>query len=429
MDADFPARPLAMRHALMCVSFVALLSSFSLPARAQPVVITALTADVSFPVQEGTAVRWTATATGGGAPLEYQFLLYSFATSWRIVQGWGTANTFDWTPNTSGAYTFMVQVRSSWGNYPEASFTSGEVLVLGPRPVLASISSTPAFPINVGQSVTFAATAIGGTPPLQYKFWMNGDAWTLLRDYAPDNTVAWTPTVPRTYQLQVWVRSADSTAAYDDFRPSGLLPVSDGPLTVTEVDFSPTGGIRPRTRMTFMARSTGGVPPVAYRFWLYNSCTASWGMLKDYGGSIENQATWTAGSPCVYWVQVWARGAGGQVPYEGYESWRNSPAFVVSDTNLQVTSVSVSPPTVPAGVPVRVSVSTTGGLGPLLYMFWVYDADARVWTLARGYDVLDFIDWVPPAAGHYWIQVWVKNAGSIAPYDAWRNSSVLLVSP
>jgi LGFP repeat len=38
-----------------------------------PVVITGLTANVTFPVAVNTPIRWTATATGGNAPLQYIF--------------------------------------------------------------------------------------------------------------------------------------------------------------------------------------------------------------------------------------------------------------------------------------------------------------------------------------------------------------------
>lgn len=56
-------------------------ATFSVNAAAQPPDISSLSASVAFPVSWGTQITWTATASGGTAPLQYQF--------WRLRQGVG----------------------------------------------------------------------------------------------------------------------------------------------------------------------------------------------------------------------------------------------------------------------------------------------------------------------------------------------------
>ena len=46
-----------------------------------PATLTSLTANVSFPVAPGTPITWTAVASGGTAPLQYQFWRYNIATA------------------------------------------------------------------------------------------------------------------------------------------------------------------------------------------------------------------------------------------------------------------------------------------------------------------------------------------------------------
>ena len=80
---------------------------------------------------------------------------------------------------------------------------------------------SPASPQHVGTSVLWTAAASGGSGPYQYKFWLKspGGAWTVARDYAAGNTWTWDTTglATSTYQVQVWVRNAGSTASYEAY--------------------------------------------------------------------------------------------------------------------------------------------------------------------------------------------------------------------
>jgi cell wall-associated protease len=74
-----------------------------------------------------------------------------------------------------------------------------------------------ASPQPAGTTVTFTASAgCTGTP--QYRFWVKapGGAWTIAQDYGASSTFVWnTAGKPAgTYQLEVDVRNAGSTASY-----------------------------------------------------------------------------------------------------------------------------------------------------------------------------------------------------------------------
>ena len=90
---------------------------------------TSFTSTFPFTADGVSSIVWTATASGGVAPLQYQFQRFSAATRlYTIVQDWSTANMFVWTPTPAeaGRYFIRVDVRSNGATVAQASrWTSG----------------------------------------------------------------------------------------------------------------------------------------------------------------------------------------------------------------------------------------------------------------------------------------------------------------
>lgn len=100
---------------------------------------------------------------------------------------------------------------------------------------MSALTSDHSASIAAGTTVTWTATATGGVAPLQYKFWAYDPSigWSVIQDYGSANTTTWTPLKPGTYDLQVWVRAAGSTATYDAWlgRRDGQRGLAAGPVT------------------------------------------------------------------------------------------------------------------------------------------------------------------------------------------------------
>ena len=93
-----------------------------LAVAAGPVQNRSFTANVAFPSTVGTPITWTAGATGGTGPLQYQYWRFDAATGWSIVQAWSTSKTYTWTPGAGDAGTHAVQV---WIRSPGSTAPAG----------------------------------------------------------------------------------------------------------------------------------------------------------------------------------------------------------------------------------------------------------------------------------------------------------------
>ena len=267
--------------------------------------------------------------------------------------------------------------------------------------------------------------ASGGASPLQYKFWLFdplAGGWSVLSDYGTQNSVTWTPARAGEYALQVWVRSATSTAAYEAYYPSNFLTVVLPPPI--QID-----GFRPDvlfpvatgTTVTWVASASGGASTLNYKFWLFDPLVG-WSVLRDY--QAHNTITWKPARPGLYVLQVWVRAAGSSTEYQAYAS---SNFIGVYAAPAPVVTLSVS-----GGLPARTDASLTwiaaasGASAPMDYQFWLFDA--RGWRIVQQYSPDRSWTWTPVDAGTYAIQAWMRPVGSTAVYEAWVGSGFVQVS-
>jgi hypothetical protein len=197
-----------------------------------PITLVSLNADQVAPRPLGTSITWTAAATGGTGALHYKWWLHD-GSKWSVLQDWTSSAIYRWQPTQANlAYRVAVWIRNATSTadaydnpasngsvaFPITAATSAQQLLL------TSLTADRAAPQTVGTTVTFTATATGGSAPYQYKWWLyDGARWTVLRDWSTSNTYAWKPmTANPAYRVGVWIRNATSSAdMYDN-------PLSNG---------------------------------------------------------------------------------------------------------------------------------------------------------------------------------------------------------
>jgi hypothetical protein len=182
----------------------------------QTIAVTSLIVAPNTWAGVGTPTTWTAVASGGTAPVQYQFWIWK-GNTWVIVQDYSGANTYSWTPASTdiGWYVMRVWVRSAGSTAPVEAGLTGPYFEVKQALSVTSLTMTPNPWAGVGTPTTWTAVASGGIAPVQYQFWLwTGSAWTIVQDYSAASTYTWTPSAGNIgwYVLRVWIRDAGSTA-------------------------------------------------------------------------------------------------------------------------------------------------------------------------------------------------------------------------
>src|SRR4029434_3081069 len=163
-------------------------------------------ANQSTPV--GTAVTLNLSVTDpDGSPLTYSHTGLPVGLVLNTSTGRITG-----TPTTAGTFNVTVFVTDGLATV-QRSFTWTVTGTSGPAPLtLTALTSNQPSPQSVNTSITFTATASGGTAQYQCKWWRyDGATWTVLRNWGTSATYTWTPTTPNaSYQIRVWARNAGS---------------------------------------------------------------------------------------------------------------------------------------------------------------------------------------------------------------------------
>jgi len=265
-------------------------------------------------------------------------------------------------------------------------------------------------------TITFTAHASGGTGNYEYKFWLKtAGVWNVVQDYSSTDTWAWntTGTMAGTYSVQVYIRNAGSSAAYETTKTLSYVLTASSPATGAVLSPDPASPQMIGSNITFTAGAAGGSGTYDYKFWIKTAGT--WTTVQDY--SPTNTWTWhTAGAAAgTYAVQVYVRNSSSSVKYEAAKT----VSYVLVSPPASGATLSpdmTSPQT--AGASIAFTAGGIGGSGNYEYRFWL--KATGVWTTVQPYSTDNTWTWDTTGLtpGTYRVQVYVRNVGSNAKYDA-----------
>ncbi len=190
----------------LCLVLLFGLLPMTAPARAATALaVSSVKADKTS-ANVGSTVTWTATASGGSGTLKYYFNVYKDGTK-VASRAYSAANTFSYTPAEAGNYKVRVYVKDADGT--KVSKLSAAVTV---APLALSSVKADKTSANVGEAVTWTASASGGTGTLKYYFILYKDGSRIAtRSYSTAKTFSYTPSEAGTYKVRVYVKDADDT--------------------------------------------------------------------------------------------------------------------------------------------------------------------------------------------------------------------------
>jgi hypothetical protein len=438
--------------------------------------IVSLTSDASPPIAPGTTITWTATARGGALRLQYQFVSYSRTRArWEIVRDWSPDPVWvqATTPLDEGENTVIVVVRS-WGGDSSEAIQAAHSVIVPPAESYLLATRPPTADLPNGQQVFFAPvngsvaasttdglqiTAGRRLPDASISTWMRAPdggvpgvglyenaEWRYADRVAgiPASEIGMSAVSPcrtqatrkfRIFELEyddagAAARvAADLEQVCDDDRSTIFVAArinSTLPLfNMFPLTSNAPSTVGPGTSVTWTADASSGTGPVEYRFIRYSAQQGAWTIVR--GWSLDPQFTWTPSTADYgsYWLQVWARTAGSAV---AYEDWRSSDLFVVAPSELAVYGLHWDAARARAGQPVTLEAVAGGGSGALEYRFVQFEYATGRWSAIREYAPSNRAEWTPPpgSGGEYAVQVWVREVGSVALYDAWAGAPLTL---
>jgi hypothetical protein len=402
-----------------------------------PITIGAIEADAALPASTGTTVTWRARASGGPAPLQYQFWRYSLRTStWTMVRDYDADDTYAWTPAALdlGAYILEVRVRESGSAATSEQSRDSDVFqIKNAPPAVATVSADQVSPVGAGTPVSWTARAAGGPGPLQYEFLRyraSTRTWAIVQPYGPSNTFSWTPqhSDAGTYSVLAFVRRQGSAALYEALAVSTPMQVSSSsPPVVTGITSSDGTEVGTDIPVTWTVAATGGAGPLQYRFWLYNASRDVFSLLQDY--SPSNKVTWTPRTTDTgsYILHVWVKSASSAALLETFAF---APLMTVAPSPPAVQSINANVSTATVGMPIVWTAAISGGQGPVEYLFLRNDTVKRTLTPVQSYSWDNTFGWVPQTGevGIYRILVCARRAGAPVAADSCMLSAPIAIA-
>jgi hypothetical protein len=188
-----------------------------------------LTPSLATPQAAGTAVTFTAAATGGDAgPYEYRFQ-WRLSTNATYTNGRAYATTPTWTWDTAtlgltpGTYIIRVYARHVGSTVAAGEAIQTMIYSLTTAAPATGVTLTPSLttPQVAGTALTFTAAVTGGDAgPYEYRFqWRRSTSATYTNGRAYATTPTWTwdtatlGLTPGTYIVRVYARHVGNTVA------------------------------------------------------------------------------------------------------------------------------------------------------------------------------------------------------------------------
>ena len=284
---------------------VSLDNAAAVTVSAAPPTITGVTANKTA-VAAGPPITWTASASGGTGTLQYCFYVFKDG---KIAQrgNYGVANTYTYAPGAGGVYTVRVYVKDSKGLTATLD-NAAAVTVSAAPPAITGVTASRTT-ANVGDSVTWTASASGGTGTLQYCFYVFKDGKIAQRgSYGTAKTYTYTPAAAGTYTVRVYVKDAYGTVVTLDHAGMVRVTAPAVPISITGVTPSRTA-VTKGDSITWTASATGGTGTLQYCFYVFKNGKiaerGSYGTAKSY--------TYVPSTAGTYTVRVYVKDASGTV--------------------------------------------------------------------------------------------------------------------
>ena len=306
----------------------------------------------SAAVSEGTEVTLTAEATGGAGGYTYRFTETYNGTA-QTKQAYGEKNSYTFIAEGNGSHKYTISVKDKNGNIVGGAYT----LTVNQDELQGSVSSDKSKSEEPGTEVTLTAKATGGTGDYTYRFTetYNGTAQT-KQAYSENNSYTFIAEGDGVHQYTVSIRDKTGNVVIAKYE----MTVEEKPLTVV-VESNEGTSIVIGEEITLTAEAKDGDGDYLYRFTqVYNEKAQT---MQNY--SEKNVYTFVPEKIGTYKYNVSVKDSSGEVSVGSY----NFKVEPEEGCELSATLTSNSTETVKLNTSVKLTVTSSGGYGDVMYRF------------------------------------------------------------
>ena len=338
----------------------------------------------------GKSVTMTGSCTGGSGTKQYAgWYKLSSDSAYTTIRDYSTTNTFTVTPKKVGTYSFVIRVKDGAGANSRKEFS---VKVTAGLTNTSTISATS---VALGKSVTMTGSCTGGSGTKQYAGWYKlstDSSYTTIRDYSTTNTFTVTPKKAGTYSFVIRVKDGAGANARKEFSvkvTAGLTNTSK--VSATSITLGST--------VTVTASATGGTGTKKYAVYYKKSTASTWTTGHSYSTTTTIKVT--PKHTGTYTIRVKVKdGTGTEV---------NKDFKVTVNSSTLANTSKVSATTISKGNSIKVTCSSTGGVGTKKYAVWYKKSTQSSYTQVKKYSTTTTATVTPKGTGKYYISVKVKD--------------------
>ncbi|MCL5116933.1 MAG: protease pro-enzyme activation domain-containing protein [Firmicutes bacterium] len=358
----------------------------------------------------------TSTGMGDINPLLFQA---AKANSSMFTQAlWGADGVYSIANAKSGTWNPMTGLGMvNWQQFIAQYYS------LVPSGSPSASLATPVANPQSGNPISVVAQ-VGDIAEPHYQFWVESpqnQSWHSLGAYSTTPTATFTPNVPGTWTVKVFVKGANGvvTTSHLMLKVASTQPmVSSLAMTLSNV----ANPVPQGTALTISTSATqsGGTSPIDYQFWIHGP-NDRWTVAQDY--SPESQLALGPLSPGSYTIAVYA------LTQSALKNRQWNTAFYQTTVINVASQVALNlPSSASTGNLATIGATATHLTNPV-YQFWI-EPPTGPWQASGSYSHQGSWSFVPTVAGTYHVVVYAKDpyAPATAAFSV-VSSEALIVSP
>ena len=332
---------------------------------------------------------WTAAASGGEQPYQYQFILKQGSEVVQ-TQDYSNVDAFSYTFETEGAYSLEVTAKDNLG---AVSATNSVPITVALRPVEITSITANANSAVTESEITWTVETVAGKAPFTYDYEVKLDGTTKIKETnLSENSYTYNTEIAGSCIVTVTVTDAAGNTATQD---SSAITITTKNLTIDAIT-TENEWVKVGDAINWTVEATGGVKPLRYAFDVYIDGEE----MDGRSFNASNTYSYTPEEAGDYTARVRVRDAANTT----VES--ESTVVHVYDP-LTVNSVTADKTTITAGEKVVWSGDINGGKEPLKYSWEVYWGDVLEYV---GTSTSPELSYAPMRSGYYTAKLIVVDA-------------------